>query len=184
MSAATVGVVTLCGTLVIAAMAAFIASAARPARPKEQVIPAVYRARFGYFMGLLVLLTAAFVLTLPKHPYGAMGAADQPDALVRVTGAMWAWRFEADSGGPVRADGTLLRVPVGRSIEFRVAAEDASHGFGIYDDRGRLLAQTQAMPGYENRLRYTFRQAGTYDVLCMEYCGMMHHNMKAQIKAE
>jgi cytochrome c oxidase subunit 2 len=45
----------------------------------------------------------------------------------------------------------------------------------------RIVAQTQAMPGYTNILRYTFSQPGTYQVLCLEFCGLAHHDMKAEI---
>ena len=63
-----------------------------------------------------------------------------------------------------------------------VTSADVNHGFGIYDADLRLVAQTQAMPGYTNRLRHTFAAEGTYRVLCMEYCGLVHHNMITEIK--
>jgi cytochrome c oxidase subunit 2 len=47
----------------------------------------------------------------------------------------------------------------------------------MYDRSGRLLAQTQAMPGITNRLVYTFTQPGKYRILCLEYCGLAHHGM-------
>jgi len=31
-------------------------------------------------------------------------------------------------------------------------------------------------------LRYTFKEPGTYRVLCLEYCGVAHHEMTADIK--
>ena len=37
------------------------------------------------------------------------------------------------------------------------------------------------MPGYTNVLRRTFAQPGKYRVLCLEYCGLVHHNMIAEI---
>ena len=45
-----------------------------------------------------------------------------------------------------------------------------------------LLAQTQAMPGYMNRMRITFDQPGTYTVLCLEFCGMSHHRMRGVVE--
>lgn len=45
----------------------------------------------------------------------------------------------------------------------------------------RIVAQTQAMPGYTNVLRYTFTEPGVYRVLCLEYCGVEHHDMKTEI---
>jgi cytochrome c oxidase subunit 2 len=38
------------------------------------------------------------------------------------------------------------------------------------------------MPGYINVLRYTFNEPGVYRVLCLEYCGVAHHEMTADIK--
>jgi hypothetical protein len=35
-------------------------------------------------------------------------------------------------------------------------------GFAIYDPDFEIVAQTQAMPGYINVLRYTFTEPGTY----------------------
>ena len=70
---------------------------------------------------------------------------------------------------------------VGEPVEFRVTSADVNHGFGIYDESLRLLAQTQAMPGYTNRLRFTFQKPGKYRILCLEYCGLGHHEMPAEI---
>lgn len=40
----------------------------------------------------------------------------------------------------------------------------------------------KSMPDYVNRLQLVFRKEGTYKVLCMEYCGIAHHNMLAEIR--
>jgi cytochrome c oxidase subunit II len=74
------------------------------------------------------------------------------------------------------------RVPIGQTVEFHVTSADINHGFALYDPEMHLVAQTQAMPGYTNKLNYTFSRAGTYKVLCLEYCGIAHHNMIAEIK--
>jgi cytochrome c oxidase subunit 2 len=41
----------------------------------------------------------------------------------------------------------------------------------------RLVGQTQAMPGYTNSIKITFKESGIYKLLCMEYCGLAHHAM-------
>jgi cytochrome c oxidase subunit 2 len=66
-------------------------------------------------------------------------------------------------------------------VEIRVSTSDVNHGFGLYDAGNRLVAQTQAMPGYTNVIRHRFTGAGTYRVLCLEYCGLGHHTMTAQL---
>jgi len=45
------------------------------------------------------------------------------------------------------------------------------------DPSGTLLVQTQGMPGYVNKVRYVFRRPGTYRVICLEFCGVAHHDM-------
>jgi cytochrome c oxidase subunit 2 len=69
---------------------------------------------------------------------------------VRATGAQWAWTIE----GP--------DIVVGKPVEFQVTSTDVNHGFGLYNSDLQMVAQTQAMPGYVNRLRYTFTTPGTY----------------------
>ncbi len=39
-----------------------------------------------------------------------------------------------------------------RWVEFRVTSLDVNHGMAIFDPDGKLVGQTQAMPGYVNRL--------------------------------
>ncbi|MGH8399001.1 MAG: hypothetical protein ACRETA_12285, partial [Gammaproteobacteria bacterium] len=75
-----------------------------------------------------------------------------------------------------------LTLPYGEPVEFRVTAADVNHGFAIYDNLGVLLAQTQAMPGYVNRLYFRFPKPGTYHILCLEYCGVGHLIMHANIE--
>ena len=71
-------------------------------------------------------------------------------------------------------------VLAGQEVEFQVTSADVNHGFAIYKNKTRLLAQTQAMPGYVNKLRYKFTEPGEYEVLCLEYCGLAHHGMSAK----
>jgi cytochrome c oxidase subunit 2 len=75
-----------------------------------------------------------------------------------------------------------VTVPAGTPIEFRVTTLDVNHGLSLYAPDGHLVAQTQAMPGYMNRLRVTFDQAVTYTVLCLEFCGMSHHRMRGVVE--
>jgi len=183
MTAAFAAIVTLGGALAIGLIALYVARAA-PARAAEQVVPAIYRIRRRYFTVIVVVLVAALVLTLPRVPYPAAAGTGEPHAAVSVTGYQWSWVFQPEAGQGVRLDGGTLVLPAGELIEFRVAAADVNHGMGIYDSEGRLLAQTQAMPGYVNRLRHRFEEPGTYHVLCMEFCGLVHHNMIARIEVE
>ena len=62
---------------------------------------------------------------------------------------------------------------MGQEVEFRVKTEDVTQGMGIYTPDMTLVAQVQAMPGYTNALVHTFDELGTYQIFCMEFCGIV-----------
>ncbi len=137
------------------------------------VIDAAYRTRVWLFGLALVVLIGTnyktvgelpYINTLPQLP----AAAVQP---TQVVAEQWAWTI------------TPSTFKVGQTAEFYVTSKDVNHGFALYDPEFRIVAETQAMPGYTNMLRYAFTEPGTYQVLCLEYCGVAHHAMKAEIKA-
>jgi cytochrome c oxidase subunit II len=121
--------------------------------------------RRWFFLALIVLGVGVTAATLVPFPIPSQDASSQARQAVKVVGRQWFWEL---SPGPIK---------VGVPVEFQVTSADVNHGFGIYDRSGRLLAQTQAMPGITNRLVYTFTQPGKYRVLCLEYCGLAHHGM-------
>ncbi|MCC7232463.1 MAG: hypothetical protein IT242_05925 [Bacteroidia bacterium] len=72
-----------------------------------------------------------------------------------------------------------IELPAGKTVEFRVTSNDVNHGFAIYDTQNQLIVQTQAMPGYVNRLRWKFEQPGHYSIRCLEFCGAAHAFMES-----
>ena len=112
-----------------------------------------------------------FILTLPRLPFQgkAIAKLGSPQVIVVVTGAQWSWTL------------SRTRVPLGVPVEFAVSARDVNHDFALYDPRGRIVAQVQAMPGYTNRLVYQFSEPGMYTVRCLEYCGLGHDAMTTSI---
>lgn len=132
-----------------------------------------YRIRTRLFWALMLTLGPAMIYNLIDLPYDAARAnvgASAEVQLVDAVGYQWRWELSRD------------RLATGQPVEFRITSADVNHGFGIYDTHMRLVAQAQAMPGYTNKLRHTFTEAGTYRILCMEYCGVAHHNMIAELR--
>ncbi len=180
------GIITLAGALIIFIIAIFVVSAHEPAAPAEKVVPGLYHLRAVYFFLLLAGLAVFMVITLPRLPYSETQDT-VPELTVNVVGRMWSWQMDPPKhrqGEVLGEAGAQIVLPVGKPVEFQVGAADVNHGFGIYNDQGRILAQVQAMPGYINRLLVTFDAPGTYQVLCMEYCGMAHHRMMSSFKVE
>ena len=133
-------------------------------------IASAYRLRGWLFAGAVIILVAVNYRTLGELPYASL--APRPAGPVVSAAAIaeqWAWNVSPNA------------FAVGQTVEFRVTSKDVNHGFALYDPGMRIVAQTQAMPGYTNILRYTFTQPGTYRVLCLEYCGLAHHEMESNI---
>lgn len=165
-----VGLIALVASIVIVSVATFVWVGARKYVANGNA--PVYRVRKYYAAVLVAVFVGAFVWTLPYMPYDAYADAE-PAARVAVTGRMWSWHMQVPGGAP----NAPLVLPANEPVEFDVTSTDVTHAFGVYDDDGRLVGQTQAMPGYTNRLRLTFERPGRYHVLCLEYCGVVHHTM-------
>jgi len=167
---------------VIIAVFAWVALSTRS--PAEVDVKKAYGVRKMFFVTATVVLVTLLVATLPRAPYA--GAGVRPDRVVHVAARQFEFVF---SDEPILRVADLGRVPtlarpelaVGELVEFRVTALDVNHGFGLYGPHRQLVAQTQAMPGYVNRLRVRLAEPGQYKVFCLEYCAAGHHLMQSGI---
>lgn len=122
------------------------------------------------FGALLLIFAVGSWATLRRFPIPRQHSSLDVEQVVNVVGGQWYWQIKPAT---VRA---------GSTVEFRVTSADVNHGFAIYAPDGHIVAQTQAMPGYTNKLLYTFVGPGTYTVQCLEYCGLGHAPMTAAIQ--
>lgn len=123
---------------------------------------AVNRTRSRLLWVMVALGVLVSVGSLREWPHRSPGA----DAMVvNITSGQWWW------------DTDTTEIPAGKQVEFRVTTEDVTHGLGIFDPELNLVAQVQAMPDYTNSVVHTFARPGTYQILCMEFCGIAHHDM-------
>jgi cytochrome c oxidase subunit 2 len=118
---------------------------------------------------LLLIILGAIVTTATLWVWPHRVIANASTQTVNVTGHQWFWEFEPKT------------VKAGSPVVFNVNAGDVNHGLGVYSPDKRLLFQVQAMPGYLNRVEYTFDKPGTYQILCMEFCGIGHHLMSTNL---
>jgi len=168
----TVWILTIVATGVLGAIFLWVAAnAGRRSDDASRMARAAYQWRARLFWLVLVAGAVITYATLTEWPLpGHAIAASKPDAVIRAVGAQWRWTLDRDT------------VRVGELVEFQVTADDVNHGFAIYQGKSRIIAQTQAMPGYVNKLQVRFVEPGEYEVLCLEYCGLAHHGMRAAIK--
>ncbi len=136
--------------------------------PQQTVTKTGYAVRRWWFVMLVLVLVAGFLLTLPHFPYPRAGAA-QGEQHYKIIARQYSFTLPAS-------------VPLNRPIVFDVTSEDVNHGFGIYDPQERLIGQVQAMPEYVNHLPLTFALPGAYTVRCLEFCGVGHAYMHGQFE--
>lgn len=71
-----------------------------------------------------------------------------------------------------------IAVPVGSTVTFYVTSPDVVHGFDIAQTGINMMV----VPGWVNTATHTFRKAGTYLLVCNEYCGLAHEHMFGTIE--
>jgi cytochrome c oxidase subunit II len=148
-----------------------ITQAGRPADAAEtaQANRSSTTLRRGLFLALLLLSIGVTWASLRHFPIPLQHEPLQAAQVVDVVGHQWTW------------DVSQTHLTAGEPVEFRVTASDVNHGFAIYAPDGRIVIQTQAMPGFTNKILYTFHTPGTYRIMCLEYCGVAHNGMTAEL---
>jgi len=68
-------------------------------------------------------------------------------------------------------------IPVGSEVDFYLTSKDVVHGFNISEKNVNMMA----IYGNLNKTTVKFDKPGVYDIVCHEYCGVGHQNMRAQV---
>jgi cytochrome c oxidase subunit 2 len=111
-----------------------------------------------------VILVALLAATIWFTPYGKSTPSDAQ--VVTVGAQQFFWQISPS------------KVHVGLPVAFVTRATDVNHGFGIYKGH-KFIAQIQVVPGKSSTLVHTFHETGTYTVLCLEFCGVGHSQMRS-----
>jgi cytochrome c oxidase subunit 2 len=92
------------------------------------------------------------------------------DAMViTAIGRMWEWEFVYSDS--LRSKELVL--PVNKPVKIELVSEDVNHSLFIPAFR----VKEDVVPGYENWLWFTPNYIGDYEILCTEYCGLLHSAM-------
>ncbi|MDH4199090.1 MAG: cytochrome C oxidase subunit II [Spirochaetia bacterium] len=86
---------------------------------------------------------------------------------VYIAARMWQWS-------------PILKLKKGAEYTIHLSSLDANHGFSLYPARLNF----QVVPGYDYGLKMAPDQAGTFYIICNEFCGINHHNMIGEIIVE
>lgn len=96
------------------------------------------------------------------------------------------WFSEDDSARDVQVDVTGIQfgflvqptsVRVGQNVQFNVTSKDVNHAMALYNPKGQMIMNVESIPGYTISRSYTFKEPGTYEMRCLEFCGYQHHKM-------
>lgn len=88
-----------------------------------------------------------------------------PDgADVYLRGQMWNWI-------------PILELKKGVRYKFHISSVDVMHGFSLQP----LNMNYEIVPGHDNILNITPTSAGTFHIICNEFCGIGHHTMVGKI---
>ncbi|MFD1848488.1 cytochrome C oxidase subunit II [Oceanobacillus bengalensis] len=157
--------------IVVAAVFLIVVIKSKEKRDYEPIKKKWYKARTFYATILVIFFIVVTIYTLRELPYDqpVYGEEIKP-TIVDVEALQFGWKMSE------------TEFKVGEPIEFHVTSGDVTHGFGIYDENMNLIAQTQAMPAYTNKVYTTFDEPGTYEILCLEYCGLGHHVMIGKLE--
>ncbi len=145
------------------------------------------RGWIAFALGMLVLFLALIGYTLGGQLAGVVphGEAERVDpARVRVEGP-WAdpARLVVETAPGRYTVHALafafgfqpnpIEVPQGAEVTFKITSPDVIHGFHV---EGTPI-NVEVIPGRVAVVRFTFRRAGEYRVVCNQYCGLGHHTM-------
>ncbi len=164
---------TLFFILLIAGVFLWVAIKSKDSQDYQPIIKKWYKARSIYGVLLVILMLVVTIYTLRELPFNEPSHVQSAD-IIEVDAEAFQFGFEMSQE----------EFSVGDTVKFNVTTRDVTHGFGIYNSEMDLIAQTQAMPDYENSFYLTFEKPGTYQVLCLEYCGLGHHLMKLEFEVK
>ena len=93
---------------------------------------------------------------------------------IYVQAKQWMWKFSYP-GGP-NAIG-VLRVPANRPVRLLMTSRDVIHSFFVPAFR----VKQDVLPGRYTDIWFEAVELGRYQLLCAEYCGTNHSNMRGEV---
>lgn len=143
-------------------------------RPRKRMVGAASA------MTALTLIVLLFLSVATSRALASLGTSDA--IAVEVTGHKWWWEFKypASVAGTQFTTAYEMHVPVGRSVEVKLASADVIHSFWVPSLHGKR----DAIPTKHSSIVLRADEPGRYEGQCAEFCGMQHANMRFVVVAE
>ncbi len=171
-------IVMLVGAVIIAAGVALLMRHA--VRAPEGALTHDKGMRLVLWLGGVIpatVLLALLAWSLPSMRPRTFGPADLQ---IAVEGEQFWWRVTyRPAGTPPVESANEVRIPVGRTVAFRLTAADVVHSFWIPGLAGKM----DMIPGRTNTLVVRADKAGRYRGQCAEFCGLSHALMAMDVVA-
>jgi cytochrome c oxidase subunit 2 len=121
-----------------------------------------------------VALAALAVFTFTRIPEVQARGAKGDVLAIRVQSHQFYWQYTYPNGAISLDD---LYLPVDQPVELRLEATDVIHSWWVPELTGKL----DAIPGRENKLRFTPETTGDFEGKCAELCGVQHTIMLTDV---
>jgi cytochrome c oxidase subunit 2 len=107
-------------------------------------------------------------LFLEIEPVNAQGNT----LVVEGLGHQWFYTFRYPG---INGEVNDLHLPVGQPVTLHVSSYDVIHSFWVPDMRLKV----DMVPGLINTFTFTPQRIGRYELLCTEFCGTLHGDMRS-----
>jgi cytochrome c oxidase subunit 2 len=87
-----------------------------------------------------------------------------PESDVYLIARLWQWW-------------PIMEFEEGKTYRLHIMSMDWLHGFSLQPENINI----EVHPGYEHIVTLTPTKAGTYSIVCNEFCGINHHTMSSKI---
>ena len=128
------------------------------------------------------IIPVVLVMALGGYSWAVLNDIEKEDenALhINAYAQQFAWTFGYPDEGNKWSEGEL-HVPVNRQVIFDLQAQDVIHSFWVPEWR----IKKDAVPGLATDVVVTPDKEGTYQLVCVELCGIGHTTMRAIVVVE
>lgn len=120
----------------------------------------------------LALVMLMFIVGI--RAFAPMRRVPSDAMVIKAVGRMWEWEFIY--GDSLKSKELVL--PINKPVKLELVSEDVNHSLFIPAFR----VKEDAIPGYDNYLWFTPNYIGNYEILCTEYCGLLHSAMTSKTR--
>jgi cytochrome c oxidase subunit 2 len=101
--------------------------------------------------------------------FAPMNKPPKDAMVITAIGRKWEWQFDYGNGMKSKE----LVIPLHKAIRLDLRSEDVNHSLFIPAFR----VKEDVIKGYDNFLWFVPNYVGNYEILCTEYCGLLHSSM-------